>query len=147
MNFSDLPSGLTIRLSLTDRDATAFAAKYLNDHNKEIKELIQQKLKFNPDITEPQIQFGRDEIHLSAKVGIRFMKANAILTASVHWNGSRADINIKTLELPIVTLDASKANGLIQKPIEDFVSQLQQDFNILSFIVDTGSVTIDAVKK
>ena len=147
MDFSNLPSGLTIRLSLTDRDATAFAAKYLNDHNKEIKDLIQQKLKFNPDITEPQIQFDQDEIRLSAKVGIRFMKANARLTASVYWNGSSADVSIKTLELPIVTLDASKANSLIQKPIEDFVGQLQQDFNILTFCVETGSVTIDAVKK
>ena len=147
MNFSDLPSGLTIRLSLTDRDATAFAVKYLAEHNKEIKELIQQKLKFNPDITEPQIQFDQDEIRLSAKVGIRFMKANARLTASVCWTGSCAEVNIKTLELPIITLDASKANSLIQKPIEDFVGQLQQDFNILSFTVEAGSVTIDAVKK
>ena len=147
MNFSDLPSGLTIRLSLTDRDATAFVGRYLTEHNKEIKDLIQQKLKFNPDITEPRIQFDQDEILLSAKVGIRFMKANARLTASVCWKGNSVDINIKTLELPIVTLDASKANSLIKKPIEDFVGQLQQDFNILSFTVEAGSVTIDAVKK
>lgn len=147
MDFSVLPSGLNIQMTLTDHDTTAYAEKYINEHKEDIKNLIRQKTMINADISQPVIRFKPDEIDISARIGIKFVKTNAEVIAAVNWDGSNVNVNIKELILPLVSLDASKANGLIREPIEKFVGMLKQDFTILSFRVETGNITINAVKK
>ena len=146
MGFEKLPAGLTIQLALSDSDATAYVPNYLSEHNDQIKELIQQKIKVNLDITEPQIRFNENELIISCRAGIKFVKVNASVKAYVFWDGKNVLVDIKTLELPIVSIDASKANSLIQKPIQSFVDELRTAFQIKSFRVEPGRISVDAVK-
>ena len=147
MDFSVMPSGLKIQMSLSDQDLTTYAEKYLSEHKEEIKNLIREKTNISAEISQPFIRFNQDEVVIAARVGIKVVKTNAEVSASVIWNGNDVLVNIKQLVLPLISLDASKANGLIHQPIEKFVNNLKQDFQILSLRVEKGSVTISAVKK
>ena len=147
MNFNDLPAGLTVQMSLSDIDATNYAVSYLKSHDPEIKELIKQKLKISLDITDPEIKFGENELCINCRTGLKFVKAKASAKADVKWDGKKALVNVKSIDLPIISIEPSKANTLIQLPIERFISQLQEAFKIQSFRVEPGRISVSAVKK
>lgn len=146
MDMNQIPSGLTIHLSLSDEDATKYAANYLMTHSEEIKELIREKIKVGMDITNPEIRFNENELILSCRAGMRLMRVNASARASILWDGSNVRADVLSLDLPVVSIDPSKANELIQRPIRTFVSELQKDFHIRSFRVEPGKISVDAVK-
>ena len=147
LDFANITSGSNIQIKLTDEDATRYAEEYLTSHKDEVKELVSQKLKVSLDVTEPKIHFDEDEIHVSAHVGKSIIKVTAKASASVRWDGKQAQVNIKTLDVPIVKLEAAKANGVIQQPIKAFIDQIQKDFIIKSFKLHKGAASIEAVKK
>lgn len=147
MNFDKLPSGLTIQMTLSDADTQAYAEKYLAEHYSEIKDLVHKKAGISLDISDPVIRFRDDEIHLSARAGMRFMKVTASAAVSVLWDGDRALVNVKSLEGPVIAIDPQKANALIRDPVQNFVRELQQDFDIRSFRITDGSISIKAIKK
>lgn len=146
-DFKNIKTGESICLQLTEQEATSLAEAYFKKHATEIRELISGKFKVSFDITEPVINFEEDELAITVKAGMKFLKASARAAASVIWNGSKAQVNVKSLDLPIIKLEASEANGLIQQPIQSFVDQIQKDLVIRSFKIRKGSVLIDAVKK
>lgn len=150
MNIADLqniPSGQNIQITLTNQDATDYLSNYLNKHQSELKELIRQRTKNDIDVSNPEIWFDEDIVNLSAKVGIKIIKLPAKASASVIWNGREAIVNVTSLDLPIIKADAEKANEIIKKPLQGFVKNIQKDFNILTFKIHKGKVSINAVKK
>lgn len=147
LDLTKIPSGSNIQIKLTDQEATNYAENYLTSHIDEVKSLINQKVKTNLDVSNPEIHFDEDEVFLSLKAGIKFVKATAKATASVLWDGSKALVNVKTLDIPVLKLDASKANSIIQQPLKALIEDIQKDFVIKSFKLHKGSASIDAVKK
>ena len=147
LDFEKMPSGSNIQILLTDQEATKYTEEYLDKHKEEVKELISQKIKIGLDVSEPKISFDQDEISLSARVGKSLIKTTAKATASVIWDGSKAHVNIKTLAIPVIKIEADKANGIIQQPVHSFIEQLQKDFIIKSFKLQKGIASVDAVKK
>lgn len=146
-NFKNLQSGSDIQIRLTDQEATKLAEEQLNSHKDELSELIKQNVKLNLDISDPEIRFDEDEIFLSVRAGMKLLKTTAKASASVLWDGSRAQVDIKTLDIPVIKIDARKANGIIQQPVQSFIEQLQKDFIIKSFKLHKGFASVEAVKK
>lgn len=147
LDLTKIPSGSNIQITLTDQEATTYAENYLSSHKDEIKDLINQKVKTNLDVSNPEIHFDENEVFLSLKAGIKFVKATAQATASVLWDGSNVQVNVKSLDIPVLKMDASKANGIIQQPLKALIEDIQKDFIIKSFKLHKGSAAIDAVKK
>ena len=146
MNMSNIPSGLTIHLALSDKDATKYAANYLMTHNDQIKEFIKEKIKVGLDITDPEIRFNENELIVSCRVGMHLIKVGASARATILWDGRNVHADVLSLDLPVISIEPSKANELIQKPIQTFVRALQKDFQIRSFRVEPGQISVDAVK-
>ena len=147
LDLTKIPSGSNIQITLTDQEATTYAENYLSSHKDEIKDLVNQKVKTNLDVSNPEIHFDENEVFLSLKAGIKFVKATAKATASVLWDGSNVQVNVKSLDIPVLKMDASKANGIIQQPLKALIEDIQKDFVIKSFKLHKGSAAIDAVKK
>ena len=146
MNFDNIPTGLTIFLTLSDKDATAFADNYLKAHDAEIKNLIHEKIKVSLDISDPEIFFNEDELTIKCRIGLKLVKVNASAKASAHWAGKDVLVNVTSLDIPVVSIDPSKANELIRKPIQSFMNELQKAFTIRYFRVENGRISVDAVK-
>ena len=146
MDMNKIPSGLTIQLSLSDEDATKYAANYLTAHNEKIKEFIKEKIKVGLDIADPVIRFNENELIVSCKVGMHLIKVTASARATILWDGKNVRADVLTLDLPVISIESSKANELIQKPIQTFVKELQKDFQVRSFRVEPGKISVDAVK-
>lgn len=146
MDMNKIPSGLTIHLSLSDQDATKYAENYLVTHNEKIKEFIKEKIKVGLDITKPEIRFNENELIISCKAGMHLIKVNASARATILWDGKNVHADVLSLDLPVVSIEPSKANAVIQKPIQTFMNELQKDFQIRSFRVEPGKISVDAVK-
>lgn len=146
-NIDNLSSGDVIDISLTDREVTDYLNDYLFRHKDDVKKLISQKIKINLDISDVIVNFEENELQVSARLGTKLFKADAKATASVIWDGKAAVVNVKSLELPIIKIDAARANDIIQKPIQDFVEKLKKDFDINSFRIIKGMFIIKARKK
>lgn len=146
MDMSNIPSGLTIHLSLSDRDATKYAANYLITHNDKIKEFIKEKIKVGLDITDPEIRFNENELIVSFRAGMHLIKVNASARATILWDGNNIRADVLSLDLPVISIEPKKANELIQKPLQTVVKKLQKDFQIRSFRVEPGKISVDVVK-
>ena len=146
MDMNKIPSGLTIQLALSEQDATKYAANYLVTHNDKIKEFIKEKIKVGLDISDPVIRFNENELIVSCRVGMHLIKVNASARATILWDGKNVRADVLTLDLPVISIESSKANELIQKPIQTFVKELQKDFQVRSFRVEPGKISVDAVK-
>lgn len=146
MDLNNIPTGLTIFLTLSDQDATAFAEKYLNDHKTDISKLIQEKTKVSLDISSPLICFNEDELTISCKVGLKLVKVSASAKASVYWNGKNVLVNVTSLDVPVISIEPAKLNELIRKPIQTFMNELQKSFEIRYFRVEKGRISVDAKK-
>ena len=65
LDLTKIPSGSNIQIKLTDQEATNYAENYLTSHIDEVKALINQKVKTNLDVSNPEIHFDEDEVFLS----------------------------------------------------------------------------------
>ena len=65
-SLNQIPSGLNVQLSFSDADAAAYAQKSLREHYDEIQRQLQKQTKVSVDISDPQIEFGYDELTVSA---------------------------------------------------------------------------------
>lgn len=142
-----LPSGSVFQLTVTDEEGTSAADDYLKRYMTQVQDMLRQAIGTKLDLSKPEIKFGDDEVFLSVKGGKGLLKVNASLQASVIWNGSSLDVNVKSIDIPIVSVDPATVNAYIQKPINDSMAMLQQYYEIHSFKIVEGSAIIEATKK
>ena len=84
---------------------------------------------------------------MTAKGGKGFLKVNASLRASVIWNGTTLNVDIKSVDVPIVSVDPASINAYLQGPLNSYVGQLKQYYEIRSFSVGEGKIELEAMKK
>ena len=142
-----LPSGSEFQMTISDEDATSAAQSYLIKYMNQIQETIRQMIGTKLDLSKPKVEFGEDELAFSIKGGKGFMKVNISLRADAVWNGSTLQVDVKSIDVPIVSVDPATANSYIQGPINNFVELIKQYYDIRSFKLSEGSCIIDASKK
>ena len=105
LDLTKIPSGSNIQIKLTDQEATNYAENYLTSHIDEVKALINQKVKTNLDVSNPEIHFDEDEVFISEGEYGQFVKLwlnGEVLTEGVDYTkepgSTRIIINAESLE-------------------------------------------------
>ncbi len=144
--FKSLPSGESFKIEVTDQEATAAAKEYLAENKAQIKDLLKEKTGFGLDVDKPAIAFGKDQIALSAKGGMGFVKANASLVADVHWDG-KLSVVVQSVDVPIISVSPEKLNSVAGAPLQQAMEKVEEYAEIRSFELTDGLAVLEAVKK
>ena len=142
-----LPSGTVIQLTLSEEDATAAAEEYINAHMTELKKMMQQGFGVALDISDPKVRFLPDEVILSIRAGFGFLKITPSARADVYWNENSLQVNVKSVDVPIVSVDPAVVNSYIQEPIQSMIDQIQVSYNIRSFKIEEGYAVVEVEKR
>ena len=135
-----LPSGSRFSLTITQDDLTAAAEEMLARYKTDIEDSIQQAIGVRLSVSDPKISFGNSEMLISARGGKGFLKVNASLKASINWDGNTISVDVKSIDLPIVSVDPATVNAYLQGPLSSYVEQLKQYYEIISFTVSEGNI-------
>lgn len=144
---SSLPSGTVVQLTLSEEDATAALAEYINTHNEELKEMMRQSFGVALDISDPKITFKPNEVLISIRAGFGFMKITPSARAEVYWANDELHVNVTSIELPIVSVDPSVMNSYIEEPLQSIVDQIEESYTINSFKIEDGYAVVEVTKK
>ena len=142
-----LPSGSVFFLTITEDDLTAAAKEMLARYNVEISDTIQEALGVRLSVSDPKISLGNSELFMSARGGKGILKVNASLNASLTWDGTTVHVDVKSVDVPIVSVDPATINAYIQGPLNSYVEQIKQYYEIRSFSVSKGKIELEAMKK
>ena len=142
-----LPSGSLFTLTISDDEVTEAANEYLVRYMDEIVDLLQQMTGMKLDISRPEVEFRTDESAASLRVGKGFMKVPASVRASVYWENGTIVMDVKSIDVPTISVDPATVNGYIQKPINDGTEYISQYLDIQSFKVCEGYIELVAIKK
>ena len=139
--------GSLFSLTITEDELTAAAEELLAQYSAAIQDSIQQAIGVRLTVSDPKITFRNNEMLMTAKGGKGFLKVNASLRASVIWNGTTLNVDIKSVDVPIVSVDPASINAYLQGPLNSYVGQLKQYYEIRSFSVGEGKIELEAMKK
>lgn len=144
--FKALPGGEAFTIEVTDKEATAAAKEYITENKQQIRSLLKEKTGFSLDVDDPRIQFGNDELRLSATGGKGFIKSKASLIADVKWNG-RPVVFVREVKLPVVSVSPEKLNSTAEEPLRKFTDMIGEYAEIRSFKLKNGVAVLEAVKR
>lgn len=145
----NLPSGSVFQLILTDEDATAAASEYLERYMEDVQRMVEQAAGIRLDFSDPMIDFDNDRMVISIRGGIGFLKITASASGYVIWDipTQTLRVDIQSVDIPIISVDPSTVNAYIQEPINDFIHDLMQGYEVLSFNIFDGFAVLEAMKK
>ncbi len=141
-----LPAGSAFSLTMTDDDITAAANEYLNRYLPEIEKIVEQETGFKLNFADPDIEFKAGQAAASLRVGKGILKVPASLESEVYWDGT-LHVEVKKLEVPIISLDPAAINSAIQEPIRQAMETFGQYYEIQLLELGDGYIRVDAVKK
>lgn len=144
----NLPSGSVFQLKLTEEEATAASAEYLARYTDEIQNIVQQSVGVSLEFSDPQINFEEDKIIISIRGGVGFLKIKASASGKVFWDttAKTLKVDVQSVDIPIISVDSDTVNSYIQGPLNDFVSDLMKDYEVLSFNIFDGHAILEARK-
>lgn len=145
----NLPAGSVFQLTLTDEDATAAAAEYMEKYMEEIQQMIEQSLGMKLNFSDPRIDFDKDRLVISVRGGMGFLKITVSASGIVKWDvpSQTLHVDIQSVDIPIISVDPATVNSYIQAPINDFIHNMMKDYDVLSFNVYDGYAILEARKK
>ena len=145
----NLPSGSVFQLKLTEEDASQACAEYLEQYEQELQNMVQQAAGIKIDFSEPQINFDEDRLVISIRGGVGFLKVTASAGGTVTWDeqAQQLNVNIDSVDIPIISVDPSTINSYIQTPINDYIHGLMDGYVVRSFKIYDGNALLEAMKK
>ena len=143
--FKNLPSGESFTIEVTDTEATDAGREYVSENSEWIKQQLKATTGLALSVENPTIKFGVDELSMVVTGGMGLLKANASLTADVAWNGE-PNVNVRTVNVPFVTLSPEKLNTLVEKPLDQLMEKVKEYGEIRSFKLSDGLAVLEAVK-
>ncbi|MBQ6519065.1 MAG: hypothetical protein IJI14_10110 [Anaerolineaceae bacterium] len=149
LQVESLPSGTVFQLVLTDDDATSAAKESLVRYMDDIQMLIQQSAGINLDVSDPQIEFDENFLIVSIRAGFGAFKVNISASGTVLWDkeASAIKVDIKSVDIPVISVDPSTVNSYIEGPINEFVQDLMRGYEIRSFEIKDDYAVVEAMKK
>ena len=99
------------------------------------------------DLSHPVIEFKTDDATASLRVGKGFLKVTASIRASVVWENDTLVIDVKSVDVPTISVDPATVNSYIQEPVNAGVEELKKYLEIYSFEVSEGYIKLEAMKK
>ena len=77
------------------------------------------------------------------------MKVTASAGGTVTWDeqAQQLNVNIDSVDIPIISVDPSTINAYIQAPINDFIHGLMDKYEVRSFKIYDGYALLEAMKK
>ncbi len=142
-----LPSGSEFSLTITEDDLTAAAGELLVRYKTDIQNTIREALGVSLTVTDPKISLKNSEMIMTAKGGKGFLKVNASFQAGLVWDGTTVRIDVKSVDIPIVSVDPATLTAYLQGPLSSYIEQIKQYYEIRSFSVSEGKIYLEAVKK
>ena len=145
----NLPSGTVFQLILTDDDATAAAEEYLVHYMEEIQDLIQRQAGIRIDVSDPKIEFDENFLIISIRGGFKALKVAVSASGTAVWDkeSSTVKVDIKSVDIPVISVDPSTVNAYIQPAINDFIHNLMRGYEIRSFEVRDDYAIVEAMKR
>lgn len=143
----NLPSGTVALLTLTDDDATAAAQEYLDQNEEELRRLTQQNFGIALEASNLQIEFKPDVLLFSIDVGIKLLKITLSARANVLWKDDSLNIDVTSIDIPIISVDPAVVNSYIQEPIQSIIDQITEGFDIRDFKLEDGYASVEVIKK
>lgn len=144
--FKTLPSGESFSIKVTDQEATAAAYEYLAENREQVRERLQKSTGMKLQVEDPSIEFRNDEVFVSAKGGMGFLKAKASLTAEVQWDG-KLNVVARSVEVPFVSVSPQKLNSAVKRPLEQLMKKVEEYADIQSLKLTNGFAVLEAVRK
>ncbi len=144
-----LPSGTVFQLILTDDDATDAAEEYLERYMEEIQQMIQQSAGIKLDLSDPRIEFDEDFLIISIRGGFGALKVTVSASGTAVWDAASytVKVDIKSVDIPIISVDPATVNAYIQPAINDFIQNLMRGYEIRSFEIRDDYAIVEAMKK
>ena len=142
-----LPSGSVFRLTITEEDATKVFAEYLVEYENEVKNLTQQAIGIRLEFSDPNIDFAKNEITFSIRGGKSLLKVGASMRAEVVWRDNRLHVDVKSVDVPIISVDPATVNSYAHEPIENAIQRALQYYEVRSFSIEDGYASLEAMKK
>ncbi len=142
-----LPAGTVFSLTVSDDEVTQAANEYLDRYTDYLVEMIRQASGMNVDISHPVIDFKTDDAYASLRVGKGFLKVTASIRASVLWENGTLVVDVKSVDIPTISVDPATINAYIQGPVNSGVEYLEKYLEINSFKVCEGYIELEAMKK
>lgn len=144
-----LPSGTVFQLVLTDDDATSAAKEYLERYMEDIQTLIQQSAGIDLDVSDPQIEFDESHLIVSVRAGFGVLKVTVSASGSVTWDkeSSTVKVDVKSVDIPVISVDPATVNSYIEGPINDFVRELMRGYEIRNFEIRDDYAIVEAMKR
>ena len=143
---NELPPNSEFTWKLDDDEISDAANEYLDKYAGEIEEMIRSAIGTKVDLSDAHVEFKPNTVNASVKAGKGFLKVSASTQAEVTWDG-KLHVNVKDVDVPIVSVDPAAINSLIQTPVERAVNYLEQYVEIRSITIGDGYVEINAVRK
>ena len=144
---AQLPSGASFRVTITDDDATKIAEEYLERNYESMQNLMQQAIGIRLDIDSPKIEFGDDMFTASARGGKSILKVGASIQGTMVWADNRLIIDVKSVDVPVISIDPATVNSYLHGPLERAVSKGLQYYDVISFDIEDGYAILEAVKR
>ena len=141
-----LPAGSVFALTVTDDEISDAANEYLDRYIGEIQKMIENAVGTKLTLSDPVVEFKTEKTYISLKVSKGFLKVTLSIQAEVYWDGS-LHVNVTSVELPIISIDADTINAYIQEPVDAGMRYLQNYIEIRSLTVGDGQIALEAVKK
>ncbi len=142
-----LPAGSVFTLTVSDDEITEAANEYLDRYTDEIVEMIRETAGVKLDVSHPVIEFKTDDATASIRVGKGFLKVTASIRASVVWENDTLVVDVKSVDIPTISVDPATVNSYIQGPVNSGVNELKKYLEIYSFSVSDGYIQLEAMKK
>ena len=142
----NLPSGTVFQLKLTDDDATSAAEEYLLRYMEDIQAMIQQTAGFKISLSDPKIIFNDDMLVISIRGGLGVLKVTVSASAHVLWEDNMLKVDVKSVDIPVISVDPPTINSYIQDPLNDFINDLMEGYEVRSFDVEEYAI-LEAVKR
>ena len=144
---ANLPSGTSFRITITDDDATKIADEYLQRNYESIQNLLQQAIGIRLDIDNPKIEFEDDMVTASARGGKSILKVGASIQGTMVWVDNQLHIDVKSVDVPVISVDPATVNSYMHGPLERAVSKGLQYYDVISFDIEDGYAILEAVKR
>ena len=143
---ADLPAGTSFRIVITEEDATNIANEYLQRNYESIQNLMQQAIGIRLDVDNPKIEFGDDMVTASVRGGKSILKVGASIQGTMVWSDNRLIIDVKSVDVPVISVDPATVNSYLHGPLERAVNKGLQYYSVISFDIEDGYAVLEAIK-
>ena len=111
--------------------------------------MIEQSLGMKLDFSDPRIDFDKDRLVVSVRGGMGFLKITVSASGVVKWDtpSQTLNVDIQSVDIPIISVDPATVNSYIQAPINEFIHNMMKGYEVLSFNVHDGYAILEARKK